>query len=115
MNNSDKVNLSLDKSDYFEITTNLQLVKYLLVYTDFIEDQYFGDSRSSILRTVNIKANSNLENVTFFDNPHYLNVKKTRIHTINIEICDIYGNPIKFQDLFSNVHITLHFRPKKRN
>ena len=46
-------------------------------------------------------------------NPHYLNVNKTRIETINIEICDINGNNIQFRDFFSQIHLTLHFRKKQ--
>jgi len=49
-------------------------------------------------------------NVTFFDNPHYLNISKTRIDSINIEIRDINGNHIEFKDLFSNIYISLHFK-----
>ena len=92
--------------------SKLQILKYILIYTDIIEPQYFGDVRSPILRSVNIKS-TEAENATYFDNPHYLDVCKTRIDTINIQICDINGNHIKFNDLFSNIHITLHFKPKK--
>ena len=74
-------------------------LKYILVYTDIIQPQIYGNVSESILRTVNIKSQKG-ENATFFDNPHYLKVSKTRITTINIEICDINGNHIEFQDLF---------------
>jgi hypothetical protein len=112
INNNDIEKTLIIKPTLFYLPANLQLIKYILVYSDIIEAQYFGDVRSAILRTVNLKA-QNLENVTFFDNPHYLNVCKTRIETINIEICDINGNHIQFQDFFSNIHIILHFRRKK--
>ena len=85
LNNNDINKTTLNNSKLFSLPPYLQLIKYILVYTDIIEAQYFGNVRSSILRTVNIKAN-NQENVTFFDNPHYLNVNKTRIDTINITI-----------------------------
>ena len=40
----------------------------------------------------------------------YLNISKTRIDSINIEIRDINGNHIEFKDLFSNIYISLHFK-----
>jgi len=113
LNNNDKAITILNFAEVFNLPSTLQLIKYILVYTDIIESQYYGDVRASILRTVNIKHNKS-ENVTFFDNPHYLNVSKTRIDTINIEICDINGNHIEFKDLFSNIYISLHFKHKKQ-
>ena len=112
LNNNDKETTILNYSEIYSLPSNLQLIKYILVYTDIIEAQYYGDVRASILRTVNIKSNK-ADNVTFFDNPHYLNCSKTRIDTINIEICDVNGNHIEFKDLFSNIYISLHF--KQRN
>jgi len=109
LNNNDNENTVLNFSEIYSLPNNLQLIKYILVYTDIIEAQYYGDVRASILRTVNIKSNRT-DNVTFFDNPHYLNVSKTRIDTINIEICDVNGNHIEFKDLFSNIYISLHFK-----
>jgi hypothetical protein len=111
LNNNDIEMTKISFTEVFNLPINLQLIKYILVYTDIIENQYYGNVRASILRTVNIKNNKD-ENVTFFDNPHYLNVSKTRIDTINIEICDINGNHIEFKDLFSNIFISLHFKHK---
>jgi hypothetical protein len=84
----------------------------MLVYTNIIEPQYYAEKSSSILRTVNIKAQKS-ENVIFFDNPHYLNLNQTRINTINIELKDTQGDYIQFNDKFSNIFISLHFRRVK--
>ena len=113
LNNNDNNQTHLNKSETFRLPSNLNFIKYIMIYTDIIEAQYFGDVRSSILRTVNLSIKNNKESSKFFDNPQYLNVNKTRFDTINIEICDISGNHIKYKDLFSNVLITLHFRLKK--
>jgi len=109
LNNSDNDYTVLNFSEIFNLPSYLQLIKYILIYTDIIESQYYGDVRASILRTVNIKSKKG-DNVTFFDNPHYLNISKTRIDSINIEIRDINGNHIEFKDLFSNIYISLHFK-----
>ena len=58
---------------------------------------------------MNIKAKKS-DNVIFYDNPHYLNLSQTRISSINIELKDTQGDYIEFNDKFSNVFISLHFR-----
>jgi hypothetical protein len=112
LNNSIISELNLEKNESFYLPSRIQLTKFIVVYTDIIEPQFYGNVRSPILRTVNIKS-QNDENSTFFDNPHYLNVNKTRIDTINIQICDLSGKHIQFRDFFSNIQITLHFRKKE--
>ena len=90
----------------------LQLTKFILVYCDIIEPQFYADKSSPILRTVNIKSQKN-ENVIFFDNPQYLNINRSRFNTINIELKDTQNNYIEFNDKFSNIFISLHFKSKK--
>ena len=112
LNNSIISELNLEKNESFYLPSRIQLTKFIVVYTDIIEPQFYGNVRSPILRTVNIKS-QNDENSTFFDNPHYLKINKTRIDTINIQICDLSGKHIQFRDFFSNIQITLHFRKKE--
>ena len=112
MNNSRTSIIELVKSESFYLPSKIQPIKFITIYTDIIEPQIYGNKQSPILRTVNIRS-ENDENTIFFDNPHYLNVNKTRIETINIEICDINGNNIQFRDFFSQIHLTLHFRKKQ--
>jgi hypothetical protein len=86
-----------------------------MILTDLIEDQYFGDAMSPVLYTLNMKSSSNAESVTVLENPHYLPVKKTFISSINIQLFDLTGSPIKFTDLFSLVILKIHFRKLRLN
>lgn len=90
---------------YFPDTFNM--IRYGLVYIDIIDDQYYGDTTAPILNTVII----NPENQTkSFIDPHYVPVNKSMLNSINIRILDTFGEPIKFQDIFSFVIVKLHFR-----
>ena len=84
-----------------------------MILTDIIEDQYYGDVRSPVLYTINLKSSNYIDTVTTYENPHYIPVNKSVINSINISIYDLSGEPLKFSDLFSIVIIKLHFR--KRN
>ena len=84
-----------------------------MIYTDIIKIQVFGDVNSNVLKIIPIKSSSESEVVTFFDNLHYVPLSKNSFNTINIEIRDLYGNKIKFEDKFTFVIIKLHFRKIK--
>ena len=86
---------------------------YAMIYTDIIKNQVFGDVNSNVLKIIPIKSSSESEVVTFFDNLHYVPLSKNSFNTINIEIRDLYGNKIKFEDKFTFVIIKLHFRKIK--
>jgi hypothetical protein len=90
----------------------LNLINYAALYTDLIEDQYFGDTLAPILRIINIKSQSSADTITFFDNPHYVNINKSNISSINIKICDLKGNQIQFENIFAFVILKLHFRKR---
>lgn len=92
---------------------NLSLVNYAAIYTNIIDEQYFGDSLVPILRCVNLSSSKQHTISTTFDNPVYVPVNKKALTTINIKIADLEGHIIRFKDVFSYVIITLHF--KKRN
>jgi len=109
LNNSDILEFSIKNTKIFNLAPYFLLTKFILVYTNIIEPQFYAEKSSAILRTVNIKSKRS-ENVIFYDNPHYLNLSQTRISSINIELKDIQGNYIEFSDKFSNVFISLHFR-----
>ena len=109
LNNSDIREFSIENTKIFNLLPYLQLTKFILVYTNIIEPQYYAEKSSAILRTVNIKSKRS-ENAIFYDNPHYLNLSQTRISSINIELKDTQGDYIEFNDKFSNVFISLHFR-----
>lgn len=92
------------------LPTTLNLINFIVIYTDIIDHQYFGDIKTQILRTIPIRYNNN--NIqTLFDNHQYVKVKNSVINSINIQLRDIWGNPIHFSDFFSYVVVNLHFRP----
>ena len=88
----------------------LNIVNYIIVYTDIIEYQYFGNKKTQILRSIPITyVNGDIQ--TIFDTHHYVRVKNSFINSINIKLRDIWGNPIYFSDFFSFVIVNLHFKP----
>jgi hypothetical protein len=105
-----KSEILISEPSRFLIVQYLSIINYAAIYTDFIEEQYVGGVQTPILRIINIKSSDAQDTVTFFNNPHYVKVKKTSISSINIRILDLTGNLIKFADLFSFVILKLHFR-----
>jgi hypothetical protein len=102
---------TLRKKETFLVPDFIQTVKSIAIYTDIIESQYFGDVRSQIIRILNIKSVPSDDTLHIL-NPQYLNVKCSKISSINIEIRDMNGNKINYIDNFSSLNITLHFRIK---
>ena len=98
------------KNTVFKVESKINIINYILLYTDIIEDQYYGQQMSQILRVIPLNSNSNKTIETFFENPHYARVRETLINSINIEIRDLFGDPIQFSDFFSYVIVKLHFR-----
>lgn len=101
-----------DSLHIFHMPDNINIINYIIVYTDIIESQYYGDRMSKILRSLPVKTSPNGELSTVFDNNHYVNINSTYINSINIEIRDIFGNLIRFDDFFSYVIVNLHLKPK---
>jgi hypothetical protein len=92
----------------FPFPQYLNVINHAVILTDIIEDQLYGDVRSPVLCTLNLKG----ETITSFDNPHYLPVKKSQLSSINIKILDLTGHYIKFSDIFAICILKLHFRKK---
>lgn len=88
------------------------IINYIIIYTDIIESQFFGNKKTQILRSIPISY-YNGEIQSNFDNNHYVKVKDTYINSINIQLRDIWGSPIHFDDFFSYVILNLHFQPLK--
>ena len=103
---------TIRKSQFFSLPNYINIINYIIVNTDIIEEQYFGNGMSKILRSLPVKVSQNGDLATYFDNNHYVKVGQTYINTINIEIRDIFGNHIRFDDFFSYVIVNLHFKPK---
>jgi len=102
--------LEIKNFTQFFVPNLLDIVNYAAVYTDIVEDQYFGDSFSPLLRVIHLGSEKHV--VTFFENPIYVPVNKTYITTINIKVYDLQGQPIPFKNNFAFVMPTLHFRKK---
>jgi hypothetical protein len=105
--------LDMKSTQTFKFDHVINVINQACLYCDLIEDQYFGDVLAPILQVINLKSSENHDTVTFYENPMYVNVKKSVINSINIRILDLSGNPIKFEDIFSFVILKLHFRKKE--
>ena len=88
----------------------LNIINYIIAYTDIIDFQHFGNKKTQMLRFIPITYHNN-DIITNFDNHHYVKVKNSFINSINIKLRDIWGNPIHFSDFFSYVIVNLHLRP----
>jgi hypothetical protein len=91
------------------LPTNPQLVHSLLVYTDIIEEQYYGGDKLQVLHTHRLQDE---KGHAMLESPHYLNINKSCISSINIRIHDREGNPVKFTNKFGHVEVKLHFKPR---
>lgn len=91
----------------------IHVIDSFLIYVDIVEDQIFGDSMSSIIKAVIPKGNNGERVSILYDNPHYVNLKKTSFNSIHISIRDSAGELIKFSNLLEKVILKLHFRVKK--
>lgn len=92
---------------------HIHVIDSFLIYVDIVEDQVYGDSMSSIIRAVIPKGNKGERVSILYDNPHYVNLKKTSFNSIHINIRDSAGELIKFSNLLGKVILKLHFRIKK--
>jgi hypothetical protein len=93
----------------YTLPENPQLVHSLLVYTDIIEEQFYGGQKLQVLHTHRLVED---KGHVMLESPHYLNVNKSCISSINIRIHDREGNPVKFTDKFQHVEVKLHFKPR---
>ena len=107
---SKKEYLLLHLDDKFIMPTIISSTNYALIYSDIIEEQFFGDSKINVLKMIPLKSTNDSEVITFFDNLHYVPLCKNNFTSINIQIRDVYGELIQFDDLFTYVVIKLHFR-----
>jgi hypothetical protein len=90
----------------------VSLIQELFIYTDIIESQMIGESSLKILQIITREGKENqTRKEIIFNNPHYANVNKTYINSINIQILDRNN---KLVDFYSNtsIIIKLHFRVK---
>jgi hypothetical protein len=91
----------------------VSVINQACIYCDVIEEQRIGDTFAPVLQVLNLRSNPDADSITFYDNPAYLNVNKSIINSINIRICDLSGNPIQFENLFTFCILKLHFRKRE--
>jgi hypothetical protein len=89
----------------------LNFVDYLMVYCDLVEPQTVGDVTAPLLRTITKTGKFNTTNEKIFTEPHYMPVLRSYINTINVDVRDPSGQPVRFENQLSKVILKLHFRP----
>jgi hypothetical protein len=82
-----------------------------MIYTNIIEPQYVGNTRSELLQTVTKTGLFNRTTEKIYNNPHYLPLNKSFINNININVRYPTGEFARFENLTSKVISKLHFRP----
>jgi hypothetical protein len=102
------------KTDYITDTLpkRLNVLENIFLYTNIIEPQYFNNVKSQILRVVQCKYKHGHLDLKL-NSDHYVDVKDTILNTINIELCDVNRNNIYLTNIFAQIVLKLHFRPKK--
>lgn len=93
----------------------INTIDSFLVYCNIVENQYYGDKFSSILRNVIPKGITGDKVSIIYDNPHYVDLKYNNFDNITINIRDSTGNLIHFNDLSGKVIVKLHFKKKYGN
>ena len=107
----------LHASEYLfsEVEPEIGGIGSFYIYTDIITHQHIGDVDAKVLRVVSLdQANGIKSNFInkIFDVPHYVDLERNNIDTINITIKDTIGENIKFKHDFGQVLVKLHFRQK---
>ena len=80
----------------------------LYVYTDVIENVNVGDTEAPLLRIVEAEGKFGEVIHQSFEMPSYIPLRKKSFDSIEIDIRDVFGNPVSFEN--GVVVVTLHFR-----
>lgn len=88
----------------------VEITKTLFLYCDIIEDQLIGNKKEKILKIVKLEGDK--EEIVYkeYEKPHYLNVDKTLIQNITINIRGLNKQLLHFKS--GPILIKLHFRKK---
>ena len=90
--------------------STINIYRSIYVYTDIIENQLTGDYKVPLLRVIPITSKYGDNVCVRYDKPHFFNVNRSRIQTIEIDLRDDEGELISFEGGRSIV--TLVFRRK---
>lgn len=85
-------------------------MSHIFVYCDIVKPQIVGDIFCPLLRIINISMNKG-ETVTNEFRPNYLPLNRLEFDTIEILLCNEFGEEIQFDH--SQCIVTLHFRKSK--
>lgn len=98
--------------DLFEKTKNAYNDKkngMLLVYSDIIRPEIFGNNKIRALRAINVENCRNTNEIQF-KHIQYVPLERKNFETIAIRIADQYGKDIDFVSSFHPTKIVLHFK-----
>jgi hypothetical protein len=96
-------------------TPRFDTVQSLFIYSDIIKPQHVGDTLAPLLEIVPVQGVPGQRVQYCFNQLTYLPVNRTYIESIEIEICDEYGNHVVFPDDVENVICRLRFRRSKHS
>jgi hypothetical protein len=105
--------LIISKNFSCSFNNKVSVINQACIYCDVIEEQRIGDTFAPVLQVINLRSTLDGDSITFYDNPAYLVVNKSIINSINIRICDLSGNPILFENLFTFCILKLNFRKRE--
>jgi len=95
----------------YQIPKTFDIITYIVVHTDIIDLQLFGDVYANILKVIPVHPNTNSNHlVSYFENPHYVKCRTSILDKITITLRDINGNKIRFEESYLFVIAKLHFR-----
>lgn len=80
-------------------------------YCDVLEQRIIGDVTAQLLRVVPIKGRQGDLIIKSYENIQYFPVQKKTFGTIEIDLRDDMGEPIRFES--GKTCVTLHFRKKR--
>ena len=97
-------------SDIFLEKNDINMSQNVLVKTDIITEQYYGDQLTKLLK---ILAFDHKRDVEIIKNPHYIKLNQSRVNTIDICLETEQGGPIQFSSATGQILTKLHFRKAK--
>lgn len=83
----------------------------MYVYCDVLEHVLVGDTKSPLLRIVQVDGKGNDTVHARYEKPIYVPLQKKHFESIEIDIRTDTGKPIPFE--YGKVIVTLHFRLRK--
>ena len=99
----------VERRDYFLYPPNLLKVDSFILYSNLGVDQSVANTRSSLLRFVNLPAEATTKRVTkdFGNSLHYIPLRADVISEIKIGLKDLNGNPLP---LSAYTRVCLHVK-----